>query len=243
MEPAEIAAEDGRCGQGRVVLNALALGKPLLIDHEEKAVFGVEELGNGERTAEHESVIVISEGQLRRESDGRVVVPSCIRVVVTQEIERGSVIRIAAALGDHVDLGRVVTVLGRIDAGLHLHFLNGVDRGLDHKAVEVHVGIVDAIERVVVVHDALAAHGDRFVGALAALPRLGLALRCRERVGVRRDRHQAQVVSTVQRHLADGLRRNHGAEGGVVSLQQSGSRLDGHRLCHLTDLQREILTQ
>ena len=65
----------------------------------------------------------------------------------------------------------------------------------------------------------------------------------RERVRVRRDCHQAQVVSTVQRHLADGLSRNHGAEGGVVRLQQSGARLNCHRLCYLTDLEREILTQ
>ena len=113
-----------------------------------------------------------------------------------------SVILIAAALRDHVDLRRVVAVLGRIDAGLHLHFLNGVDRGLHDIAVEIHVSIVNAIERVVIEHDARAAHRNGLAGAGAALTRDGLALGRRNYVRVRRDRDHVQVVSVVHRHLA-----------------------------------------
>ena len=134
-------------------------------------------MGNRDRSGEHESVVVIFIGERGGLRSGiEIVIPESIRVVVAKEVEAGAVIIVAAALGDHVDLGRVIPVLGGIDAGLHLHFLDGVDGGLYHIAVEVGVGIVDAIERVVVEHDARAAHRDGFVGAGAALPRAGLPL-------------------------------------------------------------------
>ena len=120
-------------------------------------------------------VVVLIRERLWERSGIEVVIPKCVRVIVAQEVEAGAVIIVSAALGDHVDLGRVVTVLGGIDAGLHLQFLDGVDGGLDHKGVEVHIAVVDAIERVVVEHDARAAHRYALVGAGASQPCAGLA--------------------------------------------------------------------
>ena len=174
---AEIAAQDGLRRLGIRGIRETDSGIPFVVDHEEEAVLAVEDVGNRDRSGEHESVVVVFIGErLRGRSGIEVVIPECVRVVVAQEVEPGAVIIVGAALGDHVDLGRVVTVLGGIDAGLHLHFLDGVDGGLDHKGVEVHVGVVDAIERVVVEHDARAAHRDALVGAGASQPRAGLAL-------------------------------------------------------------------
>ena len=77
-------------------------------------------------------------------------------------------IGIGAALADHIDLRRLVTELGRIDARLHLELLDAVERRQADIGIEVGIGIVHAIQRVVVEHDALAADRDRLAGAIAA---------------------------------------------------------------------------
>jgi hypothetical protein len=136
-------------------LGILDSGKPLVIDHEEEAIFSVDKLGNRKRPSQHESIVVVFVWKHRRfRFRPEVVVAACIRVVVAHKIEQAAVIVIGPALGDHVDLRRVVAVFGGIDACLNLHLLNGVNAGLHHVAVEVRVGVVDAIQRVVVEHAA-----------------------------------------------------------------------------------------
>ncbi len=76
---------------GRVlaVFERLILGIPFVVDHEEEAVLAVEDVGNRDRSGEHESVVVIFIGERGGERSGIVVViPESIRVVVAKEVER-----------------------------------------------------------------------------------------------------------------------------------------------------------
>ena len=95
-----------------------------------------------------------------------------VEIVVADELEQRTVIRVAAGFGQHVDLRRFVAEFGGIDAGLHFEFLDGIDRGKDDIGVEIGVGVDHAVEREIVEHDALPAGRDRLVGAVAALARL-----------------------------------------------------------------------
>ena len=144
-------------------------------------------------------------------------------------------ILVAAGLGGHVDLRGVVAELGGIDAGLHLEFLQRVDGRQHDVGIEIGVGIVDAVEREVVEHDALAGDRDRLIGAVAALARAGLSGGGRERRGVGRERDELQVVAAVQRQLDDALVVDHGADGGVLGLQLGGAGFDGDGFGDLAD--------
>ena len=61
-----------------------------------------------------------------------------------------------------------------------------------------------------------------------------------ERVGVCRQRDQAQVVAAVQRQFRNPLVLDHGAEGDVLRLQHLSRGRNLNRLGDLPDLQREI---
>ena len=89
-----------------------------------------------------------------------------------------AVIGVGAALADHVDLRCFVTELGGINTRLHLELLDAVEGRQADIGVEVGIGIIHAIQRVVVEHDALAADRDRLAGAIAAQAATCLA-RCR----------------------------------------------------------------
>ncbi len=130
--------------------------------------------------------------------------------------------------------------LGGIDAGLHLEFLQRVDGRQHDVGVEIGVGVVDAVEREVVEHDALAGDGDRLIGAVATLARTGLAGGGRQRGRVGRERDQLQIVAAVQRQFDDALVVDHGADGGVLGLQLGGAGFDGDGFGHLADGQAEI---
>ena len=97
-----------------------------------------------------------------------------IEVVIADELEQRTVKCVAAGLGKDVDLRRPMAELGGIDAGLHLEFLQGIDRGKDDIGVEIGIGVVDSVEREIVKHDPVPAGRDRLVGAIAALA--GIAL-------------------------------------------------------------------
>ena len=89
-----------------------------------------------------------------------------------------AVIGVGAALADHVDLRCLVAELSRIDTCLHLELLDAVKGGQPDVGIEIGIGIVHAVQRVVVEHDALAADRDRLAGAIAAEAAARLA-RCR----------------------------------------------------------------
>ena len=119
--------------------------------------------------------------------------------------------------------------LGRIDAGLHLELLQRIDGGHHDERIEVRVGVLHAVERVVVEIGALAGNRNRLAGADAALARRCLSLAGESGGDVRRQRNQLQVVAAVQRQFDDALVLDHRADGGVLGGQQRGvsHHLDG----------------
>src|SRR5262250_1797388 len=101
-----------------------------------------------------------------------------VQGIVAKEFEQGAVICVAAGLGEHVDLRALMPELRGVNTDLNFELLNGVNGGKDDIGVEIRVGVIDAIEAVVVEHDALPARGYGLGGAVAALPCTGLP-RCR----------------------------------------------------------------
>src|SRR5262245_37730584 len=104
-------------------------------------------------------------------------------------------ISVAAGFCKHVDLRALMSELRGVNTGLNVELLNGVNRGQDDIGIEIWVGVVDAVEGVVVEHDALPARGYGLVGAVAALPGSGLSRPRSERVRVGRHGDQAQVFA------------------------------------------------
>ena len=68
-----------------------------------------------------------------------------IERLVAEELEDGAVERIRTRLGHDVHLSCRPPELRRVDAGLHLEFLERVDRGQEDVGVEVDVRVVDTI--------------------------------------------------------------------------------------------------
>ena len=73
-----------------------------------------------------------------------------VESVVAQEFEQSSVIHVAAGPGGYVDLPGFAAELGGVDAGLDFEFLQSVHGGKHHVQVEIHIGIRDAVQGVVV---------------------------------------------------------------------------------------------
>src|SRR5215468_10085242 len=112
----------------------------------------------------------------------------CIRLgvelVITQEFEQRTMICVAARLGEHVDLGALMAELSRVDTDLNFELLNGINGGLHDIGIEIRIRVIDAIERVVIEHDALTARGYSLSCAVSTLTGSRLARRRRECVHV-----------------------------------------------------------
>src|SRR5579884_3849839 len=117
--------------------------------------------------------------------DARECIRLSVQDIVAEEFKEGAVINIATRLGKHVDLSSFVSVLCGIDTGLNFELLDRVNRWERNVGVEVRVGVVDAVERVVIEHNALPARGDRLRGAIATLARARLPSARRKCVYVR----------------------------------------------------------
>src|SRR2546427_5432335 len=98
-----------------------------------------------------------------------------VQGIVAEEFEQGAMIGVAAGLGEHVDLRALMPELRGVNTELNFEFLNGVNGRKDDIAIEIRVGVIDAVERVVVEHDALAARRYGLLGAVATLAGIGFA--------------------------------------------------------------------
>src|SRR5262249_61392584 len=102
----------------------------------------------------------------------------CIRLsvqgIVAEEFEQGAMISVAAGLGEHIDLSALMSELSGVNTNLNFELLNRINRRKNDIGIEIRVGVIDAVERVVVEHDALPARGDGLTGAVTALPGTGL---------------------------------------------------------------------
>ena len=143
------------------------------------------------------------------------------------EFEHRAVQAVRARLRDHVHLARLAPEFGGVDAGLHLEFFERVDRRQEDVGVEVDVGVVDAVERVVVEFAALPRNRQLLVGARAALAVARLAGAGKLGADVRAQRDQLEIVSAVERQLDDAPVLDDGADGRIRGFDQR--RDPGHR--------------
>ena len=155
---------------------------------------------------------------------GRERVRARVELVVAVELEHGAVEGIRARLGDDVHLAGGASELGRVDAGLHLEFFERVNRRQEDVGVEVDVGVVDAVERVVVELAPLAGDGNLLVGARAALSIAGLPGAGEPGADVRAQRDEAEIVAAVQRQLDDAPVLDDGADRRILGRDERRRR-------------------
>jgi hypothetical protein len=121
------------------------------------------------------------------------------KIVVAEEFEDGSVESVRTRFGGDIDLAGRASEFSRINAGLNLKFGERIDGGQENVAVEVGVGILDAVEGEAIVFAPLAGDADVLFRSLAAL-KTSLLSGCPEaKADVRTKRDKLQKVSAVQR--------------------------------------------
>ncbi len=162
-----------------------------------------------------------------------------VHLGVAHELEHGSMEGVRARFGARVDLRDRTAELGAEDARLDLELLERIDRRQQHVAVEVEVGVLDAVERVVVVVDALAGDVQRKAVPLAAHALLSLCRRRTVRRGARNQRGQLQVVAAVQRQLDDAAVLDDRADRRVFRLDHRRVGDDRDDVGQLANLERE----
>ena len=147
---------------------------------------------------------------------------------------------VRAGLGDDVHLAGRAAELGRVDAGLHLELFERVDRRQQNIRVEVDVGVVRAVERVVVELAPLPGDRDLLVGARAALPVAGLPGARELGAHVRAERDERQEVAAVQRQLDDAPVLDDRADRRVFGRDQRRHARHFGRLRQRADFHREV---
>src|SRR5262245_14423298 len=117
-----------------------------------------------------------------------MVARECVRLsvqyVVAEEFEQRAMICIAARFGEDVHLSALMPVFRRVNADLNFKFLNRINRGKGDIRIEVRVGVIDAVERVVIEHDALPARRYGLASAIPALAGISLPRSRREYIHV-----------------------------------------------------------
>src|SRR5438093_3918901 len=218
-----------------------ALFEPLEVRHEEKPVLPVVDLRQPNRTAQREAVLV----PLKRLSQAytRKCILARIELVVAKELEHRSVKLVCPGLGRNIDLRRGAPELGRKDSSLNLELLQRIDGWQEDIGVEIHVGILHAVQGEVVELAALARDRNVLLGALSPLPSNGLS-GIREAVAyVGAHRDKLQEVASVQRHFHDLLVFDHCPDRRVLRGDESRRALDLDRLAHISNLEREVNTR
>ncbi len=147
---------------------------------------------------------------------------------------------IGTRLREHIDLRDFAAEFRRIYARLHLELLQRVNRGQNHERIEIRVGVLDAVQRVVIEIRALPRHRDGLAGTNAALPCACLSLACESGGHVRRQRHQLKVIAPVQRQFDDAPVLDDGADRCIVGDQRPCFTLHFNRLVDLSYLQFDI---
>src|SRR5438093_937654 len=171
----------------------------------------------------------------------------CVRLgiqgIIAHEFEQRAMIDVAPGFGEHVDLRALMSELRGVNTGLNFELLYGVNRGKDDIGIEIRIGVIDAVQRVVVEHDALPARGYGLVGAVATLPGSGLCGPRSEGVRVGRHGDQAQVFAAVERQFGDDLVLDHRPDGWRLGLEEVRGRGDFDSLANLSDLENHVQTQ
>ena len=142
---------------------------------------------------------------------------------------------VGAGLGDHVDMdAHVRAVLRRVGAGLHLHFLHGVDGRPRGRGGDQVVHDADAVERDAVGDFARA-------GADEVLPGRHAVGILETRDGAGRDGCEFQGIATVQGQFGDVADADGFRNAGVVGLDGGGGAFHVDGLGNVADAQCGIV--
>lgn len=145
-----------------------------------------------------------------------------------------------AALGRDVDLAHIVAVLGGKDAAFDLELLQRVQRRQEQEAVEIGVGVLDAVEGVVVEVDALPGDAQRKFGSRTSLPRVAHARRRAVGGDAGSKGGKLEVVAAVQRQFQNAPVFDDGADGGIIGLNHLRAARDLDHLGDVADLENDI---
>ena len=157
---------------------------------------------------------------------------------MTLEVIDKAVIIVCAGLGDDVDdAARRASELGVVAVGLHLEFLDRIDRRIDDAAVDVGSRVRGAVEQKFLRPRSPAAHVEvGFEEVAAEFLAAAIAEVCAESYpGGEAD--QRQRVADIQRKPLDRSGIHHLANRGGGRLQNLGGGADLHLLARISDLQ------
>ena len=233
----EVAGPPGGERHRRRPGQRLGLAQALPVEHEEQPVAAVQQVGDDDRAAQRRAVLVALERRDRPIVAIEVVLG--VERRMARELEHRAMELVGARLGGGVDLRDGPAVLGVEQAGEDVELLQRVHRRQQHVGVEVQVGVLDPVERVVVEVDALAGDVEGEAVALPAHALLALAGRRPVRGRARDQRGELQVVASVERQLDDRAVLDDRADRGVLGLQERRAALDLDHLGELADFQRE----
>ena len=168
----EVAGPPGGERHRRRRRQRLGLAQPFPVEQEEQPVAAVQQLGNDDGAADRRAVLVA----LERRDRPIVAIEVVLRVErrMARELEDRAVQLVGARLRRGVDLRDRPAVLRVEQAGEDVELLQRVHRRQQHVGVEVQVGVLDPVQRVVVVVDALAGDVQREAVALPAHALLAL---------------------------------------------------------------------
>src|SRR5262249_18243606 len=215
-----------------------ALFESLEVRHEEKPVLPVVDLRQPNRTAQREAVLVPLEGFPQAFTSECVL--SRIELVVAKELEQRSVKLICSGLGRNIDLRCGAPEFGRKDSGLNLELLQRIDGWQEDIGVEVHVGILHAVQGKVVELTPLARDRNVLLSALSPLASNGLS-GIRESVAhVRTQRDKLKEVPSVERHFDNAPVLDDRPDCCVLRGDERSRAGHLNGLAHLSNLECEV---
>ena len=224
----------GGCRNGGNGFSGLADANALVVGEEERPVAA-------DRTADRSAEFVSAEWLLRSSSpvvEERVG----IQLVIPQELVGAAVKLIAAGFGLHDgDRARSRSILGRVVAGHHAHFLDRIDGGNHHDAVHPQTPVEQAIDEVAVVVGIRSVDANLRIGPQrirAARRQPGLS-----GDGAGAELKQLDERSPVERSLENALVIDQGGDSSRLRLQQGCFAFHLDRFADVADRKLQVKRQ
>jgi len=132
----------------KIAVLRLALTNSFVIEEEKHLVPAVEDLRHPERAADRSNKLVALEGSDRSGGIEKVL---GVEVGVAEKFEQRSVEFVRSSAGRHVDLAESAAIFGTVGSALHFELPQRVHRGQKKIRVKVWIGVLHAVELVVIV--------------------------------------------------------------------------------------------